>query len=51
MAVMETHDILALVFAFLVVGGIFVRRLRAARRFSEENDQEAGVTTLFNGEK
>jgi hypothetical protein len=45
------HDVLAIIFAFLVVGGLAVRRFRAAKKFSEENDQEAGVTTLFNGDK
>jgi hypothetical protein len=46
-----SHDTLALIFAFLVIGGLGYLKFRAAKKHSEETTQEAGVTTLFDGEK
>jgi hypothetical protein len=43
--------ILGLLLVVLGVGAIVYLKYRNAKRSSDENDQQADVTTLFDGEK
>jgi hypothetical protein len=40
-----------LLFVVLGVGAMVYLKYRSAKRLSEEKDQKADVTTLFDGEK
>ena len=44
------HD-LGLLFVILIVGTLIYLRFRSAKKYSDEKDQKADVTTLFDGEK
>ena len=43
--------VLGLLFVVLAVGSLVYLKYLSAKRFSEEKDQKADVTTLFDGEK